>query len=167
MKSVTDSGGFDSPRSSHTRSLKTPSETRGEDEEKRRGGGVKEGAWNKSISRVVRAGGSGGSSSRRRDLFEVYTLPSPSFFPPSLLIFHFFLTSLVLACLVSFLPVLLSFSLPPPVVIPRVCTLDAATLVETVYPTSMPWRFLQHLSFTITNSLWLLSDVCNSAKYKL
>lgn len=34
LKSVTDSGGFDSPRSSHTRSLKTPSETRGEDEER-------------------------------------------------------------------------------------------------------------------------------------
>ena len=38
MKSVTDSGGFDSPRSSHTGSPKTPVEK----ERRRRGGGVKE-----------------------------------------------------------------------------------------------------------------------------
>lgn len=74
LKSVTDSGGFDSPRSSHNGSPKTPGEKRGEDEERQRG--VKDSAGNKSICRVVRAGGS--SSSRQR-LFEVYTRPSPPF----------------------------------------------------------------------------------------
>lgn len=91
LKSVTDSGGFDSPRSSCTRSPKTPGEKRGE---RRRVGGVgglrrggrkrkRDRAGNKSICRVVRAGG--GSSSSRQRLFEVYTWPSPPFlslFPP-------------------------------------------------------------------------------------
>lgn len=43
MKFVTDSSGFDSPRTSHTGSLKTPGAKRGEDEEGVGGwGGVKE-----------------------------------------------------------------------------------------------------------------------------
>lgn len=50
LKSVTDSSGFDSPRSSHIGSPKTPGKKRGE------GGGVWVG--NKSIYRVFRAGGS-------------------------------------------------------------------------------------------------------------
>lgn len=76
LKSGTDSGGFDSPRSSHTGSPKRPG--------KKRGGGGGEGvrvSGNKSICGVVRAGG--GSDSRHHGLFEVYTR-TPSFLPQKL-----------------------------------------------------------------------------------
>lgn len=76
MKSGTDSGGFDSPRSSRAGSPKRPG--------KKRGGGGGEGvrvSGNKSICGVVRAGG--GSDSRHHGLFEVYTR-TPSFLPQKL-----------------------------------------------------------------------------------
>lgn len=90
---LTDSSGFDSPRSSHTGSLKTSCAKRGEDEEVR--GGLRrrgckrkrERVGNKSICRVVRAGG--GSRSSRG--FLKFAHGPPLHFFASFLPFHFFL----------------------------------------------------------------------------
>lgn len=158
LKSVTDSGGFDSPRSSHTGSPKTPGEKRGEDEEGglRRGGckRERERAGNKSICRVVRAGGGSSRGSSRQRLFEVYTRPSPPFLflfsPLPLLIspkaFCFPCPWMPHSCF------LLSFSLSYPLVIPRVHTRDGATPANgssLCLSASIPWRVPKPVSLPI------------------
>lgn len=163
MKSVTDSGGFDSPPSLAPPPPRTTSTKDTERNQRRRrgwvgvGGRVKEGAWNKSISGVVRAGGGGGC----HNLFEVYTLPPLSFFP-----------------LKSSLPLPFVSSLP----LPRPHLFSPCgkkTLGRRIYASRLQLRLSiplacpedSHnpppLSVTITpkSSLWLLADVWNPPNF--
>lgn len=162
LKSVTDSGGFDSPRASRTGSPKTPGEKRGEEEE----GGVKE----RRAQKRARASGEqkhlwSGQGWRQRQ-----QQPSEAFWS-----LHTALPSISFP--LSPLPLLPSpkaFCLPCPWM-PRSCFLMSfplfltlwwypgsinemvrlkQTAVQFVYSTSIPWRFpkpMSSQSLTIIN----------------
>lgn len=91
MKSVTDSGGFDSPRSSCTRSPKTPGEKRGEEEE---GGyreeGAKESETEQGTKASVEWSGLAAAAAAAVRGFLKFTHVPPLYFLSSFLPFHSF-----------------------------------------------------------------------------
>lgn len=106
LKSVTDSGGFDSPRSSCTRSPKTPGEKRGERRRVGGLGGAKESETEQGTKASVEWSGLAAAAAAAVRGFLKFTHGPPLHFSPSFLLFHYFLP--------SFLPSLKAFCFPCP-----------------------------------------------------